>query len=88
MAHAEHLLHVVEAADQRVDLGRRVVQVERRPRGRRYSEPQVERAGAVVPDPHGDAVHVVEDLPDVVGVDALQRERDRAAPRSSASAGR
>ena len=41
-------------------------------------EPAVQRPGAVVPDPHGDA-GVVEDLPDVVGVDALDDERDGAA---------
>src|SRR5690606_7345760 len=75
----EHLLNVMEAAHQGVDLARGVVQIERRPCGRRYSEAQVERPGAVVADAHRDAELVVEDLADVVRVDALQRERHRAA---------
>ena len=59
---------MLEPLDQGVDLGRRGVQVERRPRGRRDSEPQADRPRAVVADPHRDAL-LVEHLADVVRVD-------------------
>src|SRR5690606_38659207 len=77
---SEHLPDMVEAAHQSVDLASGVVQVERRTRGRGYSEPQVERACAVVADAYGDAERVVQDLTDIVRVDALQREGYGTAP--------
>jgi hypothetical protein len=64
----------MEAADQGVDLGRSVVKVEGRPRGGGNPEPQVERAGAVMPYPHGHAEVVIQDLPDVVRVNPFKSE--------------
>src|SRR3954470_9708782 len=76
---AEEVPYVLQTVDQRVDLGRRGVQIERRSRGRRNSVPQAHGAGAVVTDPDRDAL-LVEDLAHVVRVDVAEREGDRRAP--------
>src|SRR6266536_4502077 len=55
-----------------------VVHVERRPRARLDLIPAVQRPGAVMPRPHRDA-KLVEHLPDIVRMNAIHGERDRAA---------
>src|SRR5258708_283123 len=72
----EEPLDDVQALDEGVDLGRRGVQIERRPRGRRNSIPDAHRPRAVVPDADRDAL-LVQDLADVVRVDVAEHERDR-----------
>ena len=66
-----------DSGRQGVDLVRRVVQRERGPHGGRDAEPAVQRPGAVVADPDRDAV-IVEHLPDVVRVHAVDGERHRS----------
>src|ERR1700761_2990179 len=74
----EEVPYVLQPLDQGVALGRRGVQVERRPGGRGNSVPQADRPGAVVADPDGDAL-LVEDLAHVVRVDVTEGEGDRRA---------
>ena len=68
---------VVEALDQAVDLLAGVVDGEAGPGGRGDAEAVHEQLGAVVAGADRDAV-AVEDLGDVVGVDALELEGDGA----------
>ena len=73
---------------ERRDAGRRsrpacCRDTKRRPRRRRDAVAQVERAGAVVSDPHGHPEVVVQDLPDVVRVDPLDGRSETAPPRSA-----
>src|SRR4051794_770090 len=70
--------HVVEAFHQPVDVVGSAVDVHRRAGGRRDPVAQAGRSRAVMPDAHGNAA-LVEQLTDVVRVDALQGERDGAA---------
>src|SRR3954464_11744901 len=74
---SEVTLHVVEAFHQAVDVVGGAVDVHRRAGGGRNAVAQAGRAGAVVADAHGDAT-LVEQLPDVVLMDAFQGERDGA----------
>ena len=74
----EELLGLGERLDEHVDVGLVVVDVERRPAGGRHAELAHQRLGAVVAGAHADGV-LVEHLADVVGVDAVEQERDRAA---------
>ena len=67
----------MEALDQAVDLLGRRVDAEAGAGGGGDAEAVHQRLGAVVAGAHRDAV-AVEDLGDVVGVDALELERDRA----------
>src|SRR3954471_9309877 len=72
----EVTLHVFEAFHQAVDVVGGAVDVHGRAGGGGNAVAQAGRAGAVVADAHGYAA-LVEQLPDVVRVDALQGERDR-----------
>src|SRR5882724_11826399 len=76
---AEDLPNLVEAAYERVDVPRRVVDVERGAGHRGNPEALAHRAGAVVAHAYLNT-EVVENLPDVVRVDAGQLEGQRAAP--------
>jgi MFS family permease len=72
---------LAEPVHQPLHVGRGVVHRERRPRRRRYAELAHQRLRAVMPGSHTNA-RASEDLPDVVRVRTLQRERhDRAAVR-------
>src|ERR1039458_5656842 len=69
-----------QAVDQPVDVVDRVVDRKRRPGGRGRPEPARRSLPTVVPGAHADA-RTPEDLPDVVGMGSLQRERNqRPAP--------
>src|SRR6185436_3181165 len=70
---------VEQPVDQAIDLLGRRVDPEARSGGRDDPEPVHQRLGAVVAGADGDAV-AVEDLGDVVGVDAGKLERDRTEP--------
>src|SRR5689334_708601 len=74
----EDRLHLLDALDQGVDLVHRGVHTERRSRGRRYSVPHADRTSAVMTGAHGDAL-LVEQLRDVVRMNALERKGDRGA---------
>src|SRR5690242_15966822 len=74
---AEVGARVFQGLDQGVDLRRRRVEVGRHPAGGLDTEPRVGRLGAVVTGSDRDAARV-DDLRDVVRVDALQLERDGA----------
>src|SRR5918998_4300051 len=74
---SEELLGRANSVGQGVDVVVAGVHVERRPGGRRDAVAPHDRPGAVVPHPDGDAV-VVEHLADVVRMDALDGEGDRA----------
>jgi MFS family permease len=67
-----------EAFDQPVDVLARVVHGERRTRRRRYAELAHQRLRAVMPGADADAA-AAEDLPDVVRMRPVQRERDQRA---------
>src|SRR5450759_5462586 len=71
-----------ERLDERVDVGLVVVHVERRPGGGRHPEHPHQRLRAMMPGSNAHAV-LVDDLGDVMGVDALEQERDRRAARLS-----
>src|SRR5882757_10525201 len=75
----EELHRVPNACHETVDLVQRVVHGERRPRRRGDAESPMQRPRAVVTHPYCDAV-VIEDLSDVVSVDALDHERHWRAP--------
>src|SRR5215469_7657417 len=77
--HLEEPLRLAYSLGQRVDLVEGVVQVERGPGAGLDAERPVQRPGAVVPGPDGDAV-LVEHLADVVRVHAVDLEGDRGAP--------
>ena len=66
---------LVQTVDEPVDLVRDRVEVEARAIRRCDAEPGHQRLAAVVPGANGDAVHV-EDLRDVVRMDAFDVERD------------
>src|SRR5450759_1930437 len=68
-----------ERLDERVDVGFVVVDVERRSGGGGNAEDAHQGLRAVMPGPDADPV-LVDDLGDVVGVDALEQERDRRSP--------
>src|SRR3954452_3738617 len=74
---SEELLGRANSVGQGVDVVVAGVHVERGARGGRDAVAPDDRPGAVVPDPDGDA-EVVEHLPDVVRVDVLDGEGDRA----------
>src|SRR3954468_24175909 len=74
---SEELLGRANSVGEGVDVVVAGVHVERRPRGGRNPVPPDDRPRAVVPHPDGDAV-VVEYLPDVVRVDAVDGEGDRS----------
>src|SRR5215203_6771539 len=74
---SEELLGRANSVGQGVDVVVAGVHVERRAGRRRDAVAADDGPRAVVPHPDGDAV-VVEDLAHVVGVDALDGERDRA----------
>src|SRR5262245_52764035 len=74
LVRAEELLRAPDPGREGVHLVRGVVDRERRARGRGDTELPVQRPRAVMPDPDRDAL-VVEDLPEVVGVDAVDDER-------------
>src|SRR3954454_9230588 len=74
----EEPLHVFDPADERVDLRRGRVEVERRAGRRGHLVVQAHRPRAVVTDAHRDAL-LVENLTDVVRVDPVEHERDRPA---------
>jgi MFS family permease len=74
---------LVEAVDQPLHIGRRVVHREGRSRRRAYAQLAHQRLRAVMPGSHADPL-ASEDLADVVRVRAVERERDeRAAVRRS-----
>ena len=68
-----------ERVDQGVGVGFVVVNVERSAGRGGDSEHAHERLGAVVAGAHAHGL-LVDDLRDVVGVDAVEQERDRPAP--------
>src|SRR3954467_13631235 len=74
---AEEALSFPDPGGERVDVVVAGVHVERGARGRRHAVAADHRPGAVVAHPDGDA-QVVEALPDVVRVDALDGEGDRS----------
>src|SRR5205807_7870039 len=74
----EVTLHVVETFHQAVDVVGGAVDVHGRSGGRRDAVAQAGRAGTVMPDAHSDTA-LVEQLTDVVRVNARQGERDGAA---------
>src|SRR4029079_2607732 len=80
----EELLGAPERFYEGVDVVLVVVDVERGPGRRRDAEHPHQRLRAVVPGPDADAV-LVEHLRDVVRVDALEGEGDRAAPALDAA---
>ena len=67
-----------ERVDEGVGVGFVVVNVERRARRGGDAQHAHERLGAVVAGAHADGL-LVDDLGDVVCVDALEEERDRTA---------
>ena len=69
---------LVEAVDQPLYVGRRVVHREGRPRGRAYAQLAHQRLRAVMPGSHADPLPS-EDLADVVRMGAVERERDERA---------
>jgi MFS family permease len=69
---------LVEAVDQPLHVGRRVVHREGRSRRRAYAELAHQRLRAVMPGSHADPL-TPEDLADVVGMRAVERERDERA---------
>jgi MFS family permease len=71
--------NLVEPVDEPLHVARRVVHGERRARRRRYAELSHQRLRAVVAGADTDAL-ATEDLPDVVGMGALERERHERAP--------
>lgn len=74
---------LVEAVDQPLHVGRRVVHREGRSRRRAYAQLAHQRLRAVMPGSHADPL-ASEDLADVVRMRAVERERDeRAAVRRS-----
>src|SRR3954447_15287788 len=75
---SEELLGRANSAGQGVDVVVAGVHVERGAGGRGNSVATDDGPRAVVPHPDGDA-EVVEHLPDVVRMDALDREGDRSA---------
>src|SRR5262245_60036976 len=74
----EELPNLLKTRDERIDFREGVVEVERRTRGRRHLVAQAGWARAVVSDTDSDT-QLVEHLADIVRMDALHRERDRAA---------
>ena len=72
----KHLLDLADTGDERVDLVLGGVDAERRASGSRDAITDAHRTCAVVPGPHGDAV-LIQQLGDVMRVDALEGERDR-----------
>jgi MFS family permease len=66
----------IEPDDQSLHVRDRVVDRERRPRRRRYAELAHQRLRTVMSGAHADAL-APEDLPDVVRMRALQRERNQ-----------
>src|SRR5690606_1952755 len=74
---AEELAHLVETFDQAVDLLARVVEGEGRAHGRRDAETIHHRLSAMMTRAHGDAF-VVEDRPDIVGMDIAEDETEDA----------
>ena len=68
-----------DRVQERVHIVRGVVKVRTGARRRRQPEPAVQRLGAVVADPHGDAP-AVQELADVVRVDAGDVECRQADP--------
>jgi MFS family permease len=69
---------LVEAVDQPLHVGRRVVHREGRARRRAYAQLAHQRLRAVMPGSHADPL-TPEDLADVVGMRAVERERDERA---------
>src|SRR5215469_5756402 len=76
---AEELLGMADPGDEGVYLRGGVVEVERGAGARLDAKRPVQRPGAVMARTHRDTA-VVEYLAEVVGVDAVQFERDGAAP--------
>jgi MFS family permease len=74
----QHLADDTEAVDQPLHVLARVVHGERGTRRRRYAELAHQRLRAVVPGADADAAPS-EDLPDIVRMRAVQRERDQRA---------
>ena len=83
----EELLGARERVDEGVGVGFVVVDVERGAGRGGHAEHLHERLGAVVARPHADGL-LVDDLRDVVGVDAVEQERDRAAAHARGRGGR
>src|SRR5215813_13956375 len=77
--HLEEPLRLAYSLGQRAHLVHGVVQVERGPGAGLDAERPVQRPGAVVAGPDGDAV-LVEYLADVVRVHAIDLEGDRGTP--------
>src|SRR4029453_8804470 len=77
---SEELLGRPNSVGQRIDVVVAGVHVERGPGGRRDAVAADDGPRAVVPHADGDAA-VVEDLADVVGVDAVDGEGDRSPAR-------
>src|SRR6266498_829113 len=75
----EHALGGLDRRDERVAFGDRVVQVEARAGRGGNAEPVHERLITVVARPHAQAF-AVEDLRDIVWMNALDGERDHADP--------
>src|SRR5680860_925039 len=75
--HPEHRGHPIESCQQRVDLSNRVVCREAGSRGSCHVHPPMQWPGAVVTDPNSDS-GIVEDLADIMRVDAVDDEGDRA----------
>ena len=75
---AKNFSALAERVDEGVGVGVVVVNVERRAGGGGDAEHAHQRLGAVVAGPHAHGL-LVDDLRDVVGVDAVEEERDGAA---------
>src|SRR3954447_7112111 len=74
----EERLHPIQTFHERVDVGGRAVEMHRGARGGGHAVAQAGWPRAVVADPDGDAA-LIQQLAHVVGVDAVEGERDRAA---------
>src|ERR1035438_130511 len=74
----EEFLRLAHAVGECVDLSKGVVDVEGRAGAGLRAQSAVQRPGTVVAGPHGDA-ELVQDLSDVMRVNALDDERHRAA---------
>jgi MFS family permease len=70
-----------QAVDQPLDIVERVVHRERRPRRRGHAQPAHQRLRTVVTGAHAHA-DAPEDLPDVVRVGSVERERDQGTALS------
>src|SRR3954463_447584 len=74
----EERFHPVQTFHECVDVVRAAVEMHRGTRRRRHAVAEAGRAGAVVTDPDGDSA-LVEQLTDIMRMDAVEGEGDRPA---------